>query len=214
MPSPTTPVAYLAVVFAPGMDGAIANGDLGLASSLVIFWFCPHFIFYSPLPFQSRDLMSHGLSPDLSPDFHHMITPYCSDCFIVHSPLSASLGDTYCSTHYCSPSPLFPPYCLGPHCSLGPIVHPFRTLSQVAASVVYKPCLYHRRGLKPDLVYQSKCCCSHQTCVPLSSFTSYPFGSSQGHLRLYLLTLSSLQDICLKTPLQGTIVITKGVSPL
>jgi len=63
-----------------------------------------------------------------------------------------SLGDAYCSTFYCSLLPLFLSYCLGPHCSLGPIVHPFWTLSQVAASVVYKPCLYRRGGLKPDLV--------------------------------------------------------------
>jgi len=78
---------------------------------------------------------------------------YCSDHLIVHSPLSASLGDAYCSTFYCPLSPLSPPYCLDPHCSLGPIVCPFWMLSQVAASVVYKPCLYHRGGLKPDLVY-------------------------------------------------------------
>jgi len=87
-------------------------------------------------------------------------------------------------------------------------------LSQVAASVVYKPCLYHREGLKPDLVYQSKCCCLHQlSCVPSSSSTFYPFGLSQGHLRLYLQTLSSPQDICLGT-LQGTTIIIKGTSPL
>jgi len=33
----------------------------------------PHFIFFFTLPFQSRDFLSHGLSPDQSPDFHHMI---------------------------------------------------------------------------------------------------------------------------------------------
>jgi len=34
----------------------------------------PHLFSYFPLPFQSRDLISHGLSLDLSPDFHHMTT--------------------------------------------------------------------------------------------------------------------------------------------
>jgi len=133
---------------------------------------------------------------------------------IVHNPLSTLLGDTYCSTLIVPLSPLFCPYCLGPYSSLGPIVHPFWMLSQVAASVVYKPCLYRRRGLKPDLVYQSKCCCSHQTCVLLSSSISSLFGSSQDPLRLSLQTLSSLQDVCLGIPLQSTTIITKGVSPL
>jgi len=87
-------------------------------------------------------------------------------------------------------------------------------LVRVAASVVYKPSLYCRRGLKPNLVYQSKCCCSYQTCVPLSSSISSSFGSSQGLLRLSLQTPFLLQDVCLGIPLQGTTVITKGASPL
>ena len=87
-------------------------------------------------------------------------------------------------------------------------------LVRVAASVVYKPSLYCRRGLKPNLVYQSKCCCSYQTCVPSSLPTSYLFGSSQDPLRLSLQTLSSPQDIHLGTSPQGTTVITKGASPL
>jgi len=174
----------------------------------------PPFIFlFPPYLFSHMTLchMVHHLTCHLT-----FITwpSYCSDRLIVHSPLSVSLGDAYCSASYCSLSPLFPLIVLVPHCSLGPIVRPFRMLSQVAASVVYKPCLYRRGGLKPDLVYQSKCCCSYQTCVPLSFSISSPFGSSQGLLRLSLQTPLLLQDVCLGTPLQGTTIITKGASPL
>jgi len=139
---------------------------------------------------------------------------YCSNHLIVRSPLSALIGNAYCSTSYCSPFTIVLILLSWPHCSPETIVCPFRMLSQVAASVVYKPCLYRRRGLKPDLVYQSKCCCSHQTCVPSSSSISYLFGSSQDPLRLSLQTPSSPQDISLGIPLQGTTIITKGVSPL
>jgi len=48
-----------------GMD--IAGGTTCYVPVLAPIYFS---IF--PLPFQSCDLMSHGLSPDLSPDFHHM----------------------------------------------------------------------------------------------------------------------------------------------
>ena len=33
---PSTPVTHLAIVFAPCMNGPIANGDLGLAASLAL----------------------------------------------------------------------------------------------------------------------------------------------------------------------------------
>ena len=162
----------------------------------------PFYFLISPYLFSHVTLchMVHHLTCHLT-----FITwlPYCSDCLIVHSPLSTLIGDAYCSTSYC----------LGSYCSPGSIVRPLRMLSQVAASVVYKPCLYCRGGLKPDLVYQSKCCCSYQIHVPLSSFTSFLFGSSQGPLRLFLQTPSSPQDVRLGT-LQGTTVITKGASPL
>jgi len=95
------------------------------------------------------------------------------------------------------------------------IVRLLRTLSQVAASVVYKLACIVERGLKPDLVFLSKCCCFHQlSCVPSSSPISFLFGSSQSPLRLSLPISSSLQDVRLETPLQGTTVITKGASPL
>jgi len=139
--------------------------------------------------------------------------PYCSDHLIVHKPIVHLVrGCLLFHPFIVLPSPLFCPYCLSLYCPLRPIVRPFRTLSQVAASVVYKPCLYHRRGLKPDLVYQSKCCCFHQlSCVPSSSSISYLFGSSQDPLRLSLQTPSSPQDVHLGNPLQGTTIITKGV---
>jgi len=142
--------------------------------------------------------------------------PYCSDHLIVHKPIVCLVrGRLLFHPLIVLPSPLFCPYCLSLYCPLRPIVHPFRMLSQVAALVVYKPCLYCRRGLKPDLVYQSKCCCFHQlSCVPSSLSISYLFGSSQDPLRLSLQTPSSPQDIRLGNPLQGTTVITKGVSPL
>ena len=144
-----------------------------------------------------------------SHDFH-----YCSYCLLSHSPLSTLLGDAYCSTPLLFLFTIVSPYCLDPYCSLGSIVRPFRMLSQVAALVVYKLYLYHRRGPKPNLIYQSKCYCFHQTCVPLSSFTSYLFGLSYDPLRLSLPILSSLQDVCLRSTLQGITVITKGASPL
>ena len=34
MPSPTTPVAHLAIVFTPGMEGMVTNSNLSLVSSL------------------------------------------------------------------------------------------------------------------------------------------------------------------------------------
>ena len=48
----------------------------------------PPFIFPFLLPFQSHDLMSHGPSPDLSPDFHHMTTliVLTTLLFIAHCP--------------------------------------------------------------------------------------------------------------------------------
>jgi len=61
-----------------------------------------------------------------------------------------------------------------------PIVRLLRTLSQVAASVVYKLACIIERGLKPDLVFLSKCCCSSNLfCVLFFSLSiSSPFGSS------------------------------------
>ena len=46
----------------------------------------PPLFFYFPLPFQLCNLMSHGPSPDLSHDFHHMTTliVLTSYCFIAH----------------------------------------------------------------------------------------------------------------------------------
>jgi len=63
---------------------------------------------------------------------------------------------THCSIvlpTYCSRSLLFLPYCSRLHCSPKAIVRLLRTLSQVAASVVYKPACIVERGLKPDLVF-------------------------------------------------------------
>ena len=42
-------------------------------------------------------------------------TTHCSQ------PLSASLGDDYCSTFHCPPFPLFLSYCLNLHCSEDPL---------------------------------------------------------------------------------------------
>jgi len=93
----------------------------------------------------------------------------------------------------------------------------FGHLVMVAASVVYKPSLYRRRGLKPDLVFQSKCCCSQNLSyvLPSSLSISYLFGSSQDPLRLSLVTLPFSQDIRLvELHLEAPSVITKGASPL
>jgi len=87
----------------------------------------------------------------------------------------------------------------------------------VAASVVYKPSLYHRRGLKPDLVFQSKCCCSPNPSCVLPSFPSISslFRSSQDPLRLSLVTLPFSQDIHLvELHLEAPTIVTKGASPL
>jgi len=57
----------------------------GIGGYDVTIWFCPHLFFHFPLPFQSHDLMSHGLSPDLSPDFH-MTTPFFIVLAAAHCP--------------------------------------------------------------------------------------------------------------------------------
>ena len=46
------------------------------SSALCYIPVLPPLKFYSTLLFQSHDLMSHGPSPGLSPDFHDW--PYCS----------------------------------------------------------------------------------------------------------------------------------------
>jgi len=176
-----------------------------------MFQFCPLYFFYFPLPFQSCDLMSHGPSPDLSHDFHHMTILYCSYLLLSCSLLSTLLGDIIVLPTIILPSPLSPLIVLLPIVLQDPLFISLGRLVMVAASVVYKLYLYHRRGLKPDLVYLSKYCCFHQ---PLYMPTSCLFGSSQGPLRLSLQTSSSLQDIHLGKPLQGTTIIIKGASPL
>jgi len=122
---------------------------LAMLSICVMFQFCP-LLFFSifPLPFQS-----HGLSPDLSPDFHHMTALIVLTFLLSHNLLSASLGDaivllTIVLFHHCSPL-LF----LLSIVPQDPLFALLECLVMVAASVVYKPCLYHRRGLKPDLVF-------------------------------------------------------------
>jgi len=103
------------------------------------------------------------MSPDQSPDPCHM-TRWSPDFHITWPPLIVLTA--YCLTAHCLPymgtllslgllscSPLFSlvivfvPIVLRAllSVSLGHLV-------MVAASVVYKPSLYHRRGLKPDLV--------------------------------------------------------------
>ena len=89
-------------------------------------------------------------------------------------------------------------------------------LVMVAASVVYKFSLYHRRGLKPDLVFQSKYCCSpNPSCVLLSFPSILPlFGSSQDPLRLSLVIPPFSQDIHLvELHLKAPLIVTKGASP-
>jgi len=96
-----------------------------------------------------------------------------------------------------------------------PIVRLLRTLSQVAASVVYKPACIVERGLKPDLVFQSKCCCfSNLFHVPFSFFSiSFPFGSSLNPLETRP-SSSYSKDVRLRETLSTTIDVIKGVSPL
>jgi len=142
--------------------------------------------------------------------------PYCSHFLLSYSPLSAIYGDLIVS----GPIVLLPIvlscYCLCLHCPRALLFISLGHLVMVAASVVYKPSLYHRRGLKPDLVSQSKCCCSYQSCV-LPSFLSISslFGLSQDPLKLSLVTLPFSQDICLvELHLKAPPVVTKGASPL
>jgi len=156
--------------------------------SLLRSFSTPPFLFSFTLPFWSCDLLSPDLSPDQSPDFYHM-TVLLFLLFHCSQPLSALLGDAYCSTFYCFPFSIVPPYCLDPYCSLGSIVRLLRTLSQVAASVVYKLACIVERGLKPDLVFQSKCCCSSKLFVCLSpslSLSHLPLGHLKSPLRLSL----------------------------
>ena len=82
-------------------------------------------------------LTSHGRSPDRSLDLlsHDHLIVLTTHCSIV-------------LTTYCSRFPLFPPYCSWPPLFSRPIVRLLRTLSQVAASVVYKlACIVEREAL-------------------------------------------------------------------
>ena len=181
----------------------------------------PPFFFFFSLPFFSHMTLCYLIShltlvtwPDdhLTPLSHDL--PYCSYRLLFYSPLSTIYGDPIVSGPIVS-SPIVPlAIVLVSIVPRAPLFISLGHLVMVAASVVYKPSLYCRRGLKPDLVYQSKCCCSHQTCV-LSPFSiSLPFGLSQGPLRLSLQTPSSPQDVPLGKPLQSTTIVIKDASPL
>ena len=117
-------------------------------------------LFSFSLPFTSHNL----LSPDLSPDPCHL-TEWSSD-------LSYHMTTFYCSHPYCLVAYCLPSmetllslgllFCLSLFCFaivfvlIVPRALLFILLGHlvmVAASVVYKLCLYHRRGLKPDLVF-------------------------------------------------------------
>jgi len=152
----------------------------------VTIWFCPHFYFLLPY------LFSHVTS------CHWAITWSVTwlsshDCLIV---LTSSLftaivclirGRLLFYLLLFPLSPLFLPYCLDPYCSLGSIVCLHRTLSQVAASVVYKLACIVERGLKPDLVFNPSVVAPPTFFVLSPSLSiSSPFGSPQGLLRLSL----------------------------
>jgi len=138
-----------------------------------------------------------SLSPDRSPDPCHLTgrspdilshdLPHCSYCLLSHSLLSTIYGDSIVSGPL-SYLPLFSPVIV--FVSIVPKALLFvllRHLVMVAASVVYKPSLYCRRGLKPDLV-------SNPSVV-----------ASQTFLVCFLLfPLSHLSLGCLKIPLSRT----------
>ena len=78
------------------------------------------------------------------------------------------------------------------------IVRLLRTLSQVAASVVYKPACIVERGLKPDLVFNPSVVAPPTfLCAFLSLSLLSPFGSSQSPLRLSLPIYPSLKTFVL-----------------
>jgi len=145
----------------------------------VTIQFCPHFIFLLPYFFSSHVTSSVTL-PSHVTYVTWSVTWSVTWPFITWPP--------YCSNRslfYCLDRLLFTFSIVPVLLSLTPlfskaIVRLLRMLSQVAASVVYKLACIIERGLKPDLVFQSKCCCSSKPffCVPLPSI-SFPFGSSQ-----------------------------------
>ena len=125
----------------------------------VTIWFCPHFIFYFPLPLCHMTSLSPDRSPDLrhltgrSPDLLSYDLPYCSHRLLSYSLLSAIYGNLIV-LRLLSYLPLFPLLIVSiPIVPESLLFAQLGHLVMVAASVVYKPSLYHRRGLKPDLVF-------------------------------------------------------------
>jgi len=129
------------------------------ASYSVMIQFCPHFIFLSFLTFFSHMTLCHLISHLTLvtwPDDHLTFQPhdhsYHSHLLLSYSPLSAIYGDLIVSG-----SIVLLPIVLSCCClvSIVPRALLFVSLGHlvmVAALVVYKPSLYHKRGLKPDLV--------------------------------------------------------------
>jgi len=186
---------------------AIPTGmDLDLKAALqeginVTIQFCPHFSFLYRTsfsvtwPWVSPYLlmwpMSHGQSPDRSLDHlsHERLIVLTVHCSIVLPT-------------YCSCSPLSLPYCSRSHCSPKAIVRLLRTLSQVAASVVYKLACIIERGLKPDLVF-------YPSVVAPPNFLVCPSSLSLSHLplgRLKVLWDSPFIFLYPKTSVLGKLV--------
>jgi len=107
----------------------------------------PFIFFFTLLLFQSRDLERHlTFSRDLCHMVDHLTFLSHDHPIVLASSLFYYL-DRLLFTFSIVPALLF----LTPLFSR-PIVRLLRTLSQVAASVVYKPACIVERGLKPDLV--------------------------------------------------------------
>ena len=76
-----------------------------MSNQLLRSGLAPIFLFFSTLPFQSRDLTSHGPPPDQSPDFHHVTTLLFCMSIVLTTLLSWT---TIVPPFIVSPSPLSP----------------------------------------------------------------------------------------------------------
>jgi len=113
--------------------------------------------------------MSHGQSPDRLLNHHHMTVLIVLTYLLFTFPIVPDLLFLVS---------LFPKV----------IVRLLRTLSQVAASVVYKLACIVERGLKPDLVFYPSVVAppTFSVCLPSLSLSHFPLGRLWILQRLYL----------------------------
>jgi len=134
------------------------------------------FSFTLPL-FQSRDLSRHLT---FSRDLRHMVDHLTRslDPYITCSPYCSNRLLFYCSNRLLFTFPIVPALLFLTPLFSRPIVRLLRTLSQVAASVVYKPACIVERGLKPDLVFYPSVVApqTFPVCPPPLSLSHLPLG--------------------------------------